>query len=91
MWNPLFHKILVWPGVQLVRVHSASSVIPPFFRLHERLAGRETEHEGVNVVINETLAMHGILASLPWSRTMPCIIDAATFYSKCGVLVWTFF
>lgn len=36
----------------------------------------------VNVVINETLAMHGIFTSLPWCRTMPCIIDTATFYSN---------
>lgn len=36
----------------------------------------------VNVVINETLAMHGIFTTLPWCRTMPCIIDTATFYSN---------
>lgn len=52
---------------------------PPFFCLHERLAGRETEHEGANVVINETLAMHGILTSLPRSRAQPCVIDTPPF------------
>lgn len=37
---------------------------PPFLCLHERLAGREKENQSVNVVINATLAMHGILTSL---------------------------
>lgn len=36
---------------------------PPFLCLHERLRGRETENKSVNVVINATLALHGILTS----------------------------
>lgn len=38
---------------------------PPFLCLHERLAGREAERQSAIVVVNATLAMHGILTSLP--------------------------
>ena len=38
---------------------------PSFHCLHERLAGRDTEIESANVVINATLALHGILTPLP--------------------------
>lgn len=37
---------------------------PPFLCLHEQLAGKDTENESANVVINATLAMHGILTFL---------------------------
>lgn len=53
---------------------------PPFLCLHEWLAGRDTENESVNVVINATFAMQGILTPQPLPE--PCIIDSLTFYGR---------
>lgn len=54
---------------------------PPFLCLHERLAGRETENESANVVINATLAMHGILTS-------PALLLLNALHNRQPGLLW---